>query len=90
MNRTEFLAKVEAVGHVSLIENQGARVVALARKHRGGPLLDDLQRNVATGMSFGQWLVCAEQEFPVNSEDVAGTLLDFLINKYTNKKEGQK
>lgn len=90
MNRKEFLAKVEAVGHISLIENQPQRVVALARKHRGGPLLDDLQRNIAAGMSFGQWLVCAEQEFPVNSEDVAGTLLDVLINKYTNKKEGQK
>ena len=86
MNRTEFLSRVEAIAHISLIENQGARVVALARKHRGGPLLDDLQRNIAAGMSFGQWLVCAEEDFPVNSEDVTGTLLANLIDKYTNKK----
>ena len=89
MNRAEFLVKVEAVAHVSLIENQGTRVVALAREHRGGPLLDDLQRNIASGMSFRQWLTCAEQEFPVNGYDMANTLFDSLINTYTNKKEGQ-
>ena len=101
MKCAEFVARIEAIAGVTLIGDQTERVIALAKEHKGGVILNDLEicldRSLAVRMGFSKWLDQAEINFPVaptiipaTKEDSSGDLFETAIMQRleTLKKEG--
>lgn len=65
MKRSEFIERFEQAANVRLIGDQSERVIALAIRHTGSLLIDDIEVCRGEGMGFAQWLQTAETDFPV-------------------------
>lgn len=90
MTRREFVARFEKNTGVHLIGNQSERVIALARQHTGGLLIEDLQVCREQGVGFAFWLDAAEKSFPVAKHYDSGDLFEVNIMQRLEELKNQK